>query len=46
MSRNQKNIDIPELKYKLIVIGDENIGKTSILERFKSNQFSQYMNPR
>ena len=45
MSRNQKNIDIPELKYKLIVIGDENIGKTSILERFKSNQFSPIYEP-
>ena len=45
MSRNQKNIDIPELKYKLIVIGDENVGKTSILDRFKSNQFSPIYEP-
>ena len=45
MTRNQKNIDIPELKYKLIVIGDENVGKTSILDRFKSNQFSPIYEP-
>ena len=45
MRKIQKNIDIPEIKYKLIVIGDENVGKTSILERFKNNQFSAIYEP-
>ena len=45
MSQKQNKIDIGEIKYKLIVIGDENVGKTSILERFKSNQFSAIYEP-
>ena len=45
MSRKQKNIEIDEIKYKLIVIGDENVGKTSILERFKNNQFNAIYEP-
>jgi len=45
MTQKQKNIDAGEIKYKLIVIGDENIGKTSILERFKNNQFSPIYEP-
>ena len=45
MSQSQNKIDIGEIKYKLIVIGDENVGKTSILERFKSNQFSAIYEP-
>ena len=34
-----RKLDHEEIKYKLIVIGDENVGKTSIINRFKSNQF-------
>ena len=45
MTQKQKNIDEGEIKYKLIVIGDENIGKTSIIERFKNNQFSPIYEP-
>jgi GTPase SAR1 family protein len=40
MSKKQvKTIEQEEIKYKLIVIGDENIGKKSILNRFKNNKF-------
>ena len=35
-----KEIEKSELKYKLIVIGDENVGKTSIINRLKKNQFT------
>ena len=45
MNDNKLNTDIGEIKYKLIVIGDENVGKTSILDRFKSNQFSPIYEP-
>ena len=45
MSKYKANTDMEEIKYKLIVIGDENVGKTSILERFKSNQFSPIYEP-
>ena len=45
MTQKQKNIEEGEIKYKLIVIGDENIGKTSIIERFKNNQFSPIYEP-
>ena len=45
MTQKQKYIDEGEIKYKLIVIGDENIGKTSIIERFKNNQFSPIYEP-
>jgi len=45
MSRNKNSSEIEELKYKLIVIGDELVGKTSILNRFKNNQFSAIYEP-
>jgi len=45
MSKKQKKIELEEIKYKLIVIGDENVGKTSILNRFKNNLFSPEYEP-
>ena len=46
MSKRQvTTIEQEEIKYKLIVIGDENVGKTSILNRFKNNQFSPEYEP-
>ena len=45
MSKKQKKIEQEEVKYKLIVIGDENVGKTSILNRFKNNQFNPEYEP-
>ena len=46
MSKKQvKTIELEEIKYKLIVIGDENVGKTSIINRFKNNQFSPEYEP-
>ena len=45
MSKMQKTIEQEEIKYKLIVIGDENVGKTSILNRFKNNLFSPEYEP-
>ena len=45
MSKKQKTIEQEEIKYKLIVIGDENVGKTSILNRFKNNLFSPEYEP-
>ena len=40
-----RRIEVDEIKYKLIVIGDENVGKTSIINRFKSNQFTGEYEP-
>ena len=45
MSRNKNSSENKELKYKLIVIGDELVGKTSILNRFKNNQFNAIYEP-
>jgi len=45
MSRNKNSSENEEIKYKLIVIGDELVGKTSILNRFKSNQFNAIYEP-
>ena len=45
MNKKQKTIEQEEIKYKLIVIGDENVGKTSILNRFKNNLFSPEYEP-
>ena len=46
MSRNKtSNSEQEELKFKLIVIGDELVGKTSILNRFKNNQFNAIYEP-
>ena len=45
MNRNKNGSENEELKYKLIVIGDELVGKTSILNRFKSNQFNAIYEP-
>jgi small GTP-binding protein len=40
-----RRTEVDEIKYKLIVIGDENVGKTSIINRFKSNQFTGEYEP-
>ena len=45
MSKKQKTIEQEEIKYKLIVIGDENVGKTSVINRFKNNLFSPEYEP-
>ena len=45
MIRNKNNLESEEIRYKLIVIGDELVGKTSILNRFKSNQFNAIYEP-
>ena len=34
-----------EFKYKLIMLGDENVGKTSIINRFKKNEYSGNYEP-
>ena len=34
-----------EIKYKLIMLGDENVGKTSIINRFKKNEYSGSYEP-
>ena len=41
MNQNKNNTETEELKYKLIVIGDELVGKTAILNRFKFNKFNE-----
>ena len=40
-----EKIEHEEIKYKLIVIGNENVGKTSIINRLKNNQFSGNYEP-
>ena len=40
-----KNIEHKEIKYKLIMLGDENVGKTSIINRFKNNEYSGTYEP-
>ena len=45
MIRNKNNLESEEVRYKLIVIGDELVGKTSILNRFKRNQFNAIYEP-
>ena len=45
MNRNKISSDLEELKFKLIVIGDELVGKTAILNRFKYNQFNGIYEP-
>ena len=45
MNRNKNGSENEELKYKLIVIDDELVGKTSIINRFKSNQFNAIYEP-
>ena len=45
MNRNKISSDLEELKFKLIVIGDELVGKTAILNRFKYNQFNEIYEP-
>ena len=45
MIRNKNNLESEELRYKLIVIGDELVGKTAILNRFKNNQFNAIYEP-
>ena len=45
MNRKKNNSDSEEIRYKLIVIGDELVGKTAILNRFKNNQFNAIYEP-
>ena len=45
MIRNKNILESEEVRYKLIVIGDELVGKTSILNRFKNNQFNAIYEP-
>ena len=45
MNRKKNNSDSEEIRYKLIVIGDELLGKTAILNRFKNNQFNAIYEP-
>ena len=45
MIRYKNNLESEELRYKLIVIGDELVGKTAILNRFKNNQFNAIYEP-
>ena len=45
MIRNKNSLESEELRYKLIVIGDELVGKTAILNRFKNNQFNAIYEP-
>ena len=40
-----KKSGLEEIKFKFIVLGDENVGKTSIINRFKTNQFSAVYEP-
>jgi len=34
-----------DIIYKLVFIGDENVGKTSIINRFKKDKFSEKYEP-
>ena len=45
MNRKKNISDSEEIRYKLIVIGDELVGKTAILNRFKNNQFNAIYEP-
>jgi hypothetical protein len=33
------------LNYKLVLLGDSAVGKSSVVERFVKNEFYQYQNP-
>jgi small GTP-binding protein len=41
----RKKSTCEEIRYKLMIIGDENVGKTSIINRFKNNQFNPIYEP-
>ena len=34
-----------DIIFKIVLIGDENVGKTSIINKFKNNKFSEKYEP-
>ena len=40
MSRLNSEAGIPKYTHKIVLLGDEGVGKTSIINRFASNKFN------